>query len=229
MTFKQHLLITLEHIRIRFEQFGWYNGIRRYSNFLHDQSWIWPWIKSISGELNIDFHVLTSQRPGWAIALWRHQRYIVTLSANTKISHPWAHKQFTTPVHTSFSKFKYMLLKRCLKKCSFEPSRRVTHSCMCILCESYTLQWRHNERDGPWNHRCLDCLLNRLFKRRSKKTWKLDRRHWPLWGEFTGHRAQNDITVIEGELWGALGISVFDPRSTFVNAILHAMGLLPDT
>ena len=25
------------------------------------------------------------------------------------------------------------------------------------------LQWRHNERDGFLNHRCLDCLLNRLF------------------------------------------------------------------
>ena len=25
------------------------------------------------------------------------------------------------------------------------------------------IQWRHNERDGFLNHRCLDCLLNRLF------------------------------------------------------------------
>ena len=29
---------------------------------------------------------------------------------------------------------------------------------------SYTLQWRHNERDGVSNHRHLDCLLNRLFR-----------------------------------------------------------------
>ena len=35
------------------------------------------------------------------------------------------------------------------------------------------LLWRHNERDGVSNHRCLDCLLNRLFRRRSKKTSKL--------------------------------------------------------
>ena len=33
-----------------------------------------------------------------------------------------------------------------------------------------TLQWRHNERDGVSNHMRLDCLLNRLFRRRSKKT-----------------------------------------------------------
>ena len=36
-----------------------------------------------------------------------------------------------------------------------------------------TLQWRHNEYDGVPNHRCLSCLLNRLFTHRSKKAWKL--------------------------------------------------------
>ena len=37
----------------------------------------------------------------------------------------------------------------------------------------YTLQWRHNGRDGVSNHRPHDCLLNRLFRRRSTKIWKL--------------------------------------------------------
>ena len=35
------------------------------------------------------------------------------------------------------------------------------------------LPWRHNERDGVSNHQPRDCLLNRLFRRRSKKTSKL--------------------------------------------------------
>ena len=35
------------------------------------------------------------------------------------------------------------------------------------------LQWRHNEHDGIWNHQPYDCWLNRLFRRRSKKTSKL--------------------------------------------------------
>ena len=35
------------------------------------------------------------------------------------------------------------------------------------------LQWRHNERYGVSNHQPRDCLLNRLFRRRSKKTSKL--------------------------------------------------------
>ena len=36
--------------------------------------------------------------------------------------------------------------------------------------KNITLQWRHTERDGDSNHHCL---LNRLFRRRSKKTSKL--------------------------------------------------------
>ena len=36
-----------------------------------------------------------------------------------------------------------------------------------------TLQWRQYQRDDVSNHRRLDCLFNRLFKRWSKKTSQL--------------------------------------------------------
>ena len=36
-----------------------------------------------------------------------------------------------------------------------------------------TLQWRHNDHVGVLNHQPYDCLLNRLFRRRSKRTAKL--------------------------------------------------------
>ena len=36
-----------------------------------------------------------------------------------------------------------------------------------------SLRWRHNERDSVSNYQPHDCLLNRLFRRRSKKTSKL--------------------------------------------------------
>ena len=40
--------------------------------------------------------------------------------------------------------------------------------------ETYTsLPWRHNEGGGVPNHRALDCLLNLLFRRRSKKISEL--------------------------------------------------------
>ena len=35
------------------------------------------------------------------------------------------------------------------------------------------VQWRHNECDGISNHQPHNCLLNRLLRRRSKKTSKL--------------------------------------------------------
>ena len=64
--------------------------------------------------------------------------------------------------------------------------------------ESYciSLQWRHNERDGVSNHQCPDCLLNRLFRRKSKKISKfrvtgLCEGNLPVIGEFPAHRASN--------------------------------------
>ena len=36
-----------------------------------------------------------------------------------------------------------------------------------------TLHWRHNDQDSVSNHQPHGCLLNRLFRRRSKKTSKL--------------------------------------------------------
>ena len=42
------------------------------------------------------------------------------------------------------------------------------------------LQWRHNWHDSVSNHQPRDCLLNRLFRRRSKKTSKP--RVTGLWG-----------------------------------------------
>ena len=38
---------------------------------------------------------------------------------------------------------------------------------------SRTLRWRHNGRDRVSNHQPHDCLVNRLFRPRSKKTSKL--------------------------------------------------------
>ena len=42
-----------------------------------------------------------------------------------------------------------------------------------IIYNLHSLQWRHNGHHGLSNHRRLDCLLNSLCRRRSKKTSKL--------------------------------------------------------
>ena len=62
------------------------------------------------------------------------------------------------------------------------------------------LQWRHKWRDGVSNHQPHDCLLNRLFKRRSKKTSKLRvtglcAGNSPGTGEFAAQMASNAENV----------------------------------
>ena len=62
------------------------------------------------------------------------------------------------------------------------------------------LQWRNNEHDGVSNHRRDDCLLNSLFRRRSKKISKLCvtglfEGNSPLTDEFPTQRASNAENV----------------------------------
>ena len=42
-----------------------------------------------------------------------------------------------------------------------------------LLCVVFTLRWRHNDHAGVSNLQPPGCLLNRLFRRKSKKTSKL--------------------------------------------------------
>ena len=63
-----------------------------------------------------------------------------------------------------------------------------------------SLQWRHNERDGVSNHQPHDCLLNRVFRRRSKKPSKPRVTGFcvgnsPVIGEIPAQRASNEENV----------------------------------
>ena len=62
------------------------------------------------------------------------------------------------------------------------------------------LQWRHNRNDSVSNHQHHDCLLSRLFRRRSKKTSKLRvtglcAGNSPGTGEFPAQMASNAENV----------------------------------
>ena len=56
--------------------------------------------------------------------------------------------------------------------------RKLSQTVVCFMSQvthtsaPWSLHWRHNECDGVSNQRRPDCLLNRLFRRRSKKTSK---------------------------------------------------------
>ena len=62
------------------------------------------------------------------------------------------------------------------------------------------VQWHHNGCDGVSNHQRHHCLLNRLFRRRSKKTSKprvtgLCARNSPVTGEFPAQMDSNAENV----------------------------------
>ena len=79
-----------------------------------------------------------------------------------------------------------------------------TDSCMSrqsqMSWNEYALQWRHNERDSASNHQPHHCLLNRIFRRRSKKTSKVRVTgpcvgNSPVTGEFPAQIASNAENV----------------------------------
>ena len=62
------------------------------------------------------------------------------------------------------------------------------------------LRWRRNGRDGVSNHQPHDCLLNHLFRRRTKETWKLRvtgpwAKNSSVNGEFPAQRASKAENV----------------------------------
>ena len=73
----------------------------------------------------------------------------------------------------------------------FWPSRFLHNS---VSRNVYSLQWRHNERDGVSNHQSYDCLRNRLFKAQIKENFKAPRHcegNSLVTGEFPAQRASN--------------------------------------
>ena len=80
-----------------------------------------------------------------------------------------------------------------LPNCSGQLSGQTGFAGIDTIILKSTLQWRRNDHDGVSNHQPHGCLLNRLFRRRSKKTSRL--RVTGLWGggggggfTVTGHR-----------------------------------------
>ena len=70
----------------------------------------------------------------------------------------------------------------------------------------HTLLWRHNECSGISNHRRLNCLLNLLFRRRSKKTPKphvtgICKGNSSVTGEFPAQKASNAENVSIWSWW----------------------------
>ena len=91
--------------------------------------------------------------------------------------------------------------KVCIRGMDKGMLRYVDKECSCDKTKlPSALQWRHNGCDGVSNHQPHRCLLNRLFRRRSKKTSKLRvtglcAGNSPVTGEFPAQMASNAENV----------------------------------
>ena len=88
------------------------------------------------------------------------------------------------------------------KLTSFFTWYHMTWWTMNMITCSCDSQWRHNERDGVSNPRRHDCLLDRLFRRRSKETSKLRVTglcvgNSPVTSEFSAQRASDAENVFQ--------------------------------
>ena len=84
----------------------------------------------------------------------------------------------------------------------------------------FSLGWRHNERDGVSNHQPHECLLNRLVRRRSKKTSKLRvtglcEGNLPVTGEFPAQMTSNAENV---SIWWRLHVGELSSLSSHSNS-----------
>ena len=91
--------------------------------------------------------------------------------------------------------------------------------------QHYPLQWRHNWRDCVSNHQPRDCLLNCLFRLRSKKTSKL--RVTGLWagnspgtGEFPAQMASNAENV---SIWWRHHADSLHTTSSYAHSLMTIM------
>ena len=82
-----------------------------------------------------------------------------------------------------------------------------------------TLFWRHNRRDGVSNHKPHHCLVNRLFRYRSKETSKLRdtglcARNSPVTGEVP---SQIDSNAYNASIWYDNVIMIMESNHSPVN------------
>ena len=83
---------------------------------------------------------------------------------------------------------------------------------------AFTLHWRHNGHDDISNHQPHDCLLNRLLRRRSKKTSKL--RVTGLWAGNSPVTAQMASNAQNVSISWRHHVATWWLGVTFINRIL---------
>ena len=99
----------------------------------------------------------------------------------------------------------------------YDVLRHLLVPCKTDLCLYARLQWHYNGRDGDSNYQPHHCLLNRLFRRRSKKTSKLHvtglwAGNSPVTGEFPAQMTSDAENV--SIWWRHHEYSIYHPYET---------------
>ena len=126
---------------------------------LSKQSWGW-WFETPSR--SIWLHGNTTTKADGC----RYHQFMATNPSSPPCDEP-------TTIQSVYVEMIYILRlhTKSIPKCSSRVTIHKMNRCLWFMQE--TLQWRHNGRDSVSNRQPHDCLLNRLFRRRSKKTSKL--------------------------------------------------------
>ena len=108
-----------------------------------------------------------SLREVWVLAIELYFQFIIV----EKIYKAQGYKQMKV-LYFQFAMFVYLGFIYCLSDYkvtffTYQPGVSLTRFMVC------SLQWCHNGHNSVSNHQPHNCVLNRLFRRRSKKTAKL--------------------------------------------------------
>ena len=129
------------------------------------------WFKFQRIYLTISFHDMRVKTSEGSLVFWDIDWVLL---CGWYIFHAFC-KMLNTPWYRGFCWFKPNMHSSALWLSSSDTER------IALTTFWPPLKWRHNEHDGVSNHRRLNCLINRLFRRRSKHQTP---RHW----EFTSER-----------------------------------------
>ena len=86
----------------------------------------------------------------------------------------WSIRNKLQRVFNQKGKFSFRKMYRKISSGIWRPFKAGEDKLIIQSCDQYyTLRWRHNDHTGVSNHQPHGCFLNRLFRRKSKKTSKL--------------------------------------------------------
>ena len=158
-----------------------------YGNIEYCQDWIRyclvDWWRQATTWADVDIPANSSNAENVSIWWHHHNLWLILSLKFVPVDDGWIDNQLAL--------VKLLARRRTGGKPCHEPMMTKTYNVMWC-----PLQCRHNGRDSVSNHQPQDCLLNRLFRRRSKKISKLRvtgvcAGNSPVTGEFPAQMASN--------------------------------------